>query len=276
MRNLIVKGGGIFMFKHKPHIIGILFVLFATFISFMSVAKAEEFHWGFKPSRDGTPVEIGEPLEGLLKKYGAIYKGNNEKKVIYLTFDNGYENGYTESILNTLRKDKAPATFFLTGHYLTSATDLVKTMIADGHSIGNHSYGHPNMARLSPSEMKKEWQKFDAKLKEITGIERTTYTRPPEGTFNEEVLKVGNENGYRHIFWSIAFKDWLKDERRGYEYAYNALMNQLHPGAVILMHTVAQDNAEALPKFIEAAKAQGYTFGSLDDLVVENEGVIGW
>lgn len=258
---------------YKQHVFGIFIIIMATFVSFMTVARAEEFHWGFKPSRGGEPVEIGEPLESLLDKYGAIYKGNSDQKIVYLTFDNGYENGFTESILNTLREEKAPATFFLTGHYLTSATDLVKTMIKDGHIIGNHSYGHPNMAKLSEQEMVKEWQQFDSKLKELTGVERTYYARPPEGTFNEQVLKVGNDNGYRHLFWSIAFKDWLKDERRGYEYAYNALMNQLHPGAIILMHTVAQDNAEALPKFIQEAKKQGYTFGSIDDLVLEYEGV---
>ena len=258
----------------KPHLLGVSFVLFVTFLSFITVAQAEEFHWGFKPSRNGEPVEIGEPLESLLRDYGALYKGNETKKTIYLTFDNGYENGFTESILNTLRAEEAPATFFLTGHYLTSATDLVKTMVKDGHIIGNHSYGHPNMARLSAKEMQTEWQKFDNKLKELTGIERTYYARPPEGVFNEQVLKVGNDLGYRHMFWSIAFKDWLKDQRRGYEYAYNALMEQLHPGAIILMHTVAQDNAEALPKFIKDAKAQGYTFGSLDDLVMESENIM--
>ena len=240
----------------------------------MTIARAEEYHWGFKPTRNEVPVEIGEPLEGLLDKYGAIYKGNTDKKVVYLTFDNGYENGFTESILKTLREEQAPATFFLTGHYLTSATDLVNQMVKDGHIIGNHSYGHPNMARLSPNEMVMEWTQFDQKLKELTGIERTYYARPPEGTFNEQLLKVGVENNYQHVFWSIAFKDWLKDERRGYEYAYNALMNQLHPGAIILMHTVAQDNAEALPKFIKAAKEKGYTFGSLDDLVLEKENIL--
>lgn len=248
-------------------------MLIVTFISFISVAKAEEFHWGFKPSRNGEPVEIGEPLESLLRDYGAIYKGNGEKKIVYLSFDNGYENGYTESILNTLREENAPATFFLTEHYLTSATDLVKTMIKDGHIIGNHSYGHPNMARLTADEMIKEWQQFDHKLNELTGVKRTYYARPPEGIFNEQVLKVGNEAGYRHMFWSIAFKDWLKDERRGAQYAYDALMGQLHPGAVILMHTVAQDNAEALPRFIKDAKAKGYTFGSLDELVLEYENI---
>lgn len=255
------------------HVIGISIIVLATLISFMTVAGAEEFHWGFKPSRNAEPVEIGEPLEGLLNKYGALYKGGSDEKIVYLTFDNGYENGFTESILTTLREEQVPATFFLTGHYLTSATDLVKIMIKDGHIIGNHSYGHPNMAKLSSKEIVNEWQQFDNKLHELTGIERTYYARPPEGTFNEQVLKVGYDNGYRHLFWSIAFKDWLKDERRGYEYAYNALMDQLHPGAIILMHTVAQDNAEALPKFIQAAKKQGYTFASIDELVFQYEGI---
>ena len=260
------------MFKH--HLYGAVIVVIALVVSTIVYAGNNEYHWGFKRSNDGTPAEAGEKLDTMLDKYGAIYKGNSEQKIAYLTFDNGYENGFTESILTTLNEADVPATFFLTGHYLTSATDLVQRMIKDGHTIGNHSYGHPNMARLSEAEMVNEWQKFDQKLQELTNIERTYYARPPEGIFNEQVLSVGNDNGYRHIFWSIAFKDWLKDERRGYKYAYDALMQQLHPGAVILMHTVAQDNAEALPKFIKDAKAAGYTFASLDDLVMEHEGIL--
>ena len=260
------------MWKH--HVYGALIILLALVITTITYAGSNEHHWGFKRSTDGTPAEAGAQLDTMLSNYGAIYKGSTDKKIAYLTFDNGYENGFTESILKTLRDEQAPATFFLTGHYLTSATDLVKTMVADGHTIGNHSYGHPNMAKLSDAEMVNEWKKFDDKLRELTGIERTYYARPPEGIFNEQLLKVGNDNGYRHIFWSVAFKDWLKDERRGYKYAYDALMQQLHPGAVILMHTVAQDNAEALPKFIKDAKAAGYTFASLDELVLEYEGVM--
>lgn len=262
------------MWKH--HFLGILLIctVLGTFmLTSHSTAQAAEYHWGFKRSTNNEPAQAGTELDTLLSKYGAIYKGKPDEKIAYLSFDNGYENGFTESILDTLAAENVPATFFLTGHYLTSATDLVKRMVADGHTIGNHSYDHPNMARLSDSEMVNEWQRFDNKLKELTGIERTYYARPPEGVFNERLLKVGNDNGYRHIFWSVAFKDWLKDERRGYKYAYDALMQQLHPGAVILMHTVAQDNAEALPKFIQDAKKQGYTFKSLDDLVLEYEGI---
>lgn len=259
----------------KNHGIGLVLAAIILIIGFSiqpeEVLGAEEYHWGFKKSKDGVPPEAGAELDALLEKHGALYKGQSTQKIVYLTFDNGYENGFTESILDTLKAENAPATFFLTGHYIDSAPDLVKRMVKEGHTIGNHSNKHPNMARLSADEMRTEWENFDLKLRKLTGIKRTTYARPPEGVFSEEVLAVGSEAGYRHIFWSIAFKDWLKDQRRGADYAYNSLMVQLHPGAVILMHTVAQDNAEALPKFIAEAKAQGYTFLSLDDLVLEHE-----
>ncbi len=247
-------------------IVGLIVSVTIIFFSVISFAVADELHWGFKKASGGEQIEISSELENMLKKHNSIYRGDPQSKTIYLTFDNGYENGFTESILDTLKAEKAPATFFLTGHYVTSASDLVKRMVDDGHIIGNHSDKHPNMARLSADQMVTEWQNFDKKLKEVTGIERTYYTRPPEGVYNEELLAVGIKHEYRHIFWSIAFKDWEKDVRRGGDYAYNELMKQLHPGAIILMHTVAEDNAEALPKFIKDAKAQGYTFGSLDDL----------
>nr|WP_255507958.1 delta-lactam-biosynthetic de-N-acetylase [Lysinibacillus sp. BW-2-10] len=234
------------------------------------VASANSYHWGFTKSKDGKPADAGAQFETILKENGAFYRGNPNKKVIYLSFDNGFENGYTESILDTLKKEEVPATFFLTGHYLTSATDLVKRMIKEGHIIGNHSYGHPDMSKLSDEELVKEWKKFDDKLKELTGIKRTYYVRPPKGIFSERDLRVGNEHGYTHVFWDTAFVDWHADSTVGWEYAYDELMDQLHPGAVILLHTVAKHNADALPKFIEDAKKEGYTFGSLDDLVMEN------
>lgn len=259
------------------HTIGILFAaaILLTGIAFnpFSSAAEKELHWGFKKAVNEIPPDAGAELNSLLDQYGAIYKGSPDQKVIYLTFDNGYEAGYTESILDTLKAEKVPATFFLTGHYIESATDLVKRMIKDGHMIGNHSYGHPNLARLNPEGMEKEWSKFDQRLQELTGYKRTIYTRPPEGTFNEEVLKVGNDLGYRHIFWSVAFIDWHRDSKKGGQYAYNELMKQIHPGAIVLMHTVSPDNSDGLPDFIRDAKKKGYTFASLDDLVAEYEGL---
>lgn len=255
--------------RYIPYILFLITILAISFILLPTSALAKEYSWGFKKSTNGQPVDIGGELENVVKKYDAIYKGKPDKKVIYLTFDNGFENGYTESILDTLKKENVPATFFLTGHYVKSATDLVKRMIKDGHIIGNHSYGHPNMARLSEEKMVEEWKDFDNILKELTGVERTHYARPPEGIFSEKVLEVGNKHGYRHMFWSIAFMDWDRNSTKGGDYAYNELMKQLHPGAVILMHTVAKHNAEGLPSFIQEAKKQGYTFDSLDNLVLD-------
>lgn len=260
----------------KQHGIGAITALFIIAIGVLLnpfAASAEEFHWGFKKAQDEVPPDAGAAFNDILEKHGALYKGNPDEKNIYLTFDNGYEAGHTESILDTLKEENVYATFFLTGHYLTSATPLVKRMVKDGHIIGNHSYDHPNMANLSEDGMKDEWHRFDQKLKELTKVERTVYVRPPKGIFNEKLLAYGNELGYRHIFWSVAFVDWHEDKPKGKDYAYNELMKQLHPGALILMHTVSPDNAEALPDFIRAAKKQGYTFKTLDDLVAESEGL---
>jgi len=242
-------------------------LIFGVGLSYQPLpAEAKEIHWGFKKARNEIPPEAGAELDALLEKYDAFYKGPADQKIIYLTFDNGYENGYTESILDTLKKENISATFFLTGHYLESATDLVQRMIKDGHQIGNHSYGHPNLAKLSKSEIKQELKKFDNRLKELTSLERTTVTRPPEGIFNEEVLEAALEAGYQHFFWSVAFIDWHRDQKKGGQYAYNELITQIHPGAIILMHTVSPDNAEGLPAFITEARKRGYTFGKLDDL----------
>ncbi len=253
----------------KSHVIGIILaaLVFSIGIAYQPFsAEAKEIHWGFKKARDEVPPEAGAELDALLEKYGAFYKGPADKKVIYLTFDNGYENGHTESILDTLKKENISATFFLTGHYLESATDLVKRMIADGHQIGNHSYGHPNLARLSKDQIQQELKKFDNRLKELTSLERTTVTRPPEGIFDEEVLEAALEEGYQHFFWSVAFIDWHRDQKKGGQYAYNELITQIHPGAIILMHTVSPDNAEGLPAFISEARKRGYTFGKIEDL----------
>ena len=258
------------MWKHVIGILSVIVIGVGTSMVFAN-SGSNELHWGFVPSKGEQPIEMGAQIDELMERYDALYKGSPTEKVIYLTFDNGYENGFTESILDTLKAENVPATFFLTGHYLTSATPLVKRMIEDGHIIGNHSYGHPNMAKLSDEQILKEWELFDNKLKELTKVGRTYYARPPEGIYNERVLKVGIENNYRHIFWSIAFKDWDRNSTQPASYAYDALMKQLHPGAIILMHTVARHNAEALPQFIKDAKEKGYTFASLDDLVMSYE-----
>lgn len=258
----------------KLHISGLtlcaIIFAFAFYLVKPDVANAEAYYWGFTKSKDGLPVDAGANFEEILNQNGAFYRGDPNKKIIYLTFDSGFENGHTKSILDTLKKEDVPATFFLAGHYLESASDLVKRMIDEGHIIGNHTYGHPDLSKLSDEAILNELQKFDKRLKETTGLKRTYYVRPPKGIFNERVFEVGNRNGYTYIFWDTAFVDWNTDSSVGWEYAYDELMTQLHPGAVILLHTIAKHNADALPRFIKAAKKEGYTFGSLDDLVMDH------
>ena len=260
--------------QHGPGILMAAFIIVVGILFNPFTAKARGIPLGIKKSYKWNPSGRGSRFGINAERHGAIYKRKADAaKIAYLTFDNGYENGYTEKILDALKKEEVPATFFLTGHYLKSAAPLVKRMVKDGHGIGNHSYDHPNMANLSEARMEDEWKKFDELLKKTVGIERTSYARPPEGIFNDALLRKGNELGYRHIFWSVAFIDWHANKPRGRDYAYNELMNQLHPGAVILMHTVSPDNAEALPDFIKDAKEAGYEFRSLDDLVLEYEEV---
>ncbi|WP_121610017.1 delta-lactam-biosynthetic de-N-acetylase [Mesobacillus foraminis] len=224
--------------------------------------------WGFKKGREGKPADAGKPLEQLIGKYGAVYKGDPNKKDIYLTFDNGYENGYTDQILDVLKKEKVPAAFFVTGHYLESAEDQVIRMVEDGHIVGNHSYHHPDLTKVSDEKLKEELELVRSKTQELTGQKHMSYLRPPRGVFSERTMQLAREAGYTHIFWSLAFVDWNTDQQRGWQYSYDNIMRQIHPGAILLLHTVSKDNADALEKAIQDLKKQGYTFKSLDDLML--------
>lgn len=226
-------------------------------------------HWGFKKGRHEKPAEAGPLLDEVLEKYDAYYKGDENQKIIYLTFDNGYENGYTKDVLDVLKREKVPAAFFVTGHYLESQPELVKRMAAEGHIIGNHSWNHPDLTTVSDERFKEELERVRAKAEEITGIKEMNYLRPPRGIFSNRTLKLANDEGYTHIFWSLAFVDWHTNNQKGWKYAYDNIMRQIHPGAILLLHTVSKDNAEALEKVIKDLKKKGYTFKSLDHLVMK-------
>ncbi|GEB77162.1 delta-lactam-biosynthetic de-N-acetylase [Sporolactobacillus inulinus] len=225
--------------------------------------------WYFKPAKNHQPATTEPEYEALLKKYDGIYIGDPSKKELFLTFDNGYEAGYTAHILDTLKKEHVPATFFITGHYISDQPELVKRMVNEGHIIGNHSWSHPDLAKISDAKYKKELAKLKARYTKLTGQTEMNYLRPPRGTFSERSLKLGHDEGYINVFWSAAYRDWLRDEQHGADYAYDHIMKRMHPGAVILLHTVSKDNAEALPKVIHDLKKQGYRFRSLDDLMAE-------
>lgn len=226
------------------------------------------FHFGFKKSRNGQLPSIDEEgFKNILQKQGAIFLGDTTKKELYLTFDNGYENGYTAKILDVLKEKGVPATFFVTGHYVRDQPDLLKRMVNEGHLIGNHSWSHPDMTRISDQQMKEELDRVKEEVAKLTGQQEMRFVRPPRGIFSERSLAVSRQLGYTSVFWSIAYKDWDTKDQKGWRYAYDKVMSQLHPGAVILLHSVSRDNAEALGKIIDDARKQGYEFKRLEQLL---------
>lgn len=225
--------------------------------------------WYFKPSKNNQPATTEPEYESLLKKYDGIYIGDTSKKDIYFTFDNGYEAGYTASILDTLKKEHVPATFFVTGHYIEDQPQMVKRMVKEGHIIGNHSWGHPDLSKISNEKYKIELEKLKMAYTELTGKSNMLYLRPPRGTFSARSLKLAKQQGYVSVFWSAAYKDWVRDDQKGADYAYDNIIKRVHPGAILLLHTVSKDNAGAMPRVIHELKKQGYHFKSLDDLMAQ-------
>lgn len=205
-----------------------------------------------------------------LAAYDAYYVGNNSKKVIYLTFDCGYENGNTEPILDALKKHDAPATFFVVGHFLETAPDLAKRMVEDGHAVGNHTYHHLDMASISDAEtFEKELNDVTDLFHEITGSELALYYRPPQGKCNEDNLKMARDMGYDTIFWSLAYVDWDTDNQPSHAQALEKLTTRIHPGAVVLLHNTSQTNGEILDDLLTSWEEMGYTFAPLSDLTGE-------
>jgi len=244
----------------------LLAVLFGLLLAGPQWAYAAD--WYFKPSKNNQPATTEPEYEALLNKYHGIWIGDPNEKNIYLTFDCGYENGYTDDVLDILKREKVPAAFFITGHYIKSQPDLVKRMVKEGHIVGNHSWGHPDLSKISDERYKEEIKKLEAAYTALTRRKDMKYLRPPRGTFSERSLKLADELGYTSVFWSFAYRDWLTNQQRGADFAYNSIMKRVHPGAIMLLHTVSKDNALALENVIEDLKKKGYTFKSLDDLMV--------
>ncbi len=251
-------------------VVPVLFLVLFTALNAAAVSN-QPIHWGFTKGSNGKQAEAGERYDGILEKYEAFYKGSPDQKILYVTFDNGYENGYTGKILDILKKEKVPATFFVTGHYLESATDLAKRMVDEGHIIGNHSWSHPDLTQVSDEQIKKELLKVKEEVARLTGQKEMQYLRPPRGILSERTLKVAKDEGYLHVLWSLAFKDWLINQQKGWKYSYDNIMAQVHPGAVLLLHTVSKDNAESLEKVIQDLKKDGYVFKSLDDFMIKEK-----
>ncbi|MBQ7953139.1 MAG: delta-lactam-biosynthetic de-N-acetylase [Clostridia bacterium] len=220
--------------------------------------------WGLKKVENSQP-EVPESWKEMLKRYDGYYLGNTNEKVMYLTFDEGYENGYTAKILDVLKKTNTPAAFFVTGPYIKNEPELIKRMVEEGHVVGNHTVNHPSMPDLNEEEITSELVGLNDSFKELTGQDMK-FMRPPKGEFSEKTLAAIQKNGYKSVFWSIAYADWNTNNQKGVNYAVEQVTKQFHNGAVILLHAVSEDNANGLEQIINIAKEQGYTFKSLEDL----------
>ena len=218
-------------------------------------------NWGLGFGSEGTASS------DKLKEYNAYYVGDAGEKKIYLTFDCGYENGNTSQILDALKKHDAPATFFVVGHFLESAPEMVKRMVEEGHTVGNHTYHHYDMSKISdPAVFQKEMDDVRTLFQETTGTEMAMYYRPPQGKYSETNLQMAKDLGYATFFWSLAYVDWNVDAQPSHEEAFSKLTGRIHPGAVVLLHNTSKTNGEILDELLTKWEEMGYTFGKLEEL----------
>jgi len=223
-------------------------------------------NWGLGFGAEGTQP-TGNATAAELKEYDTYYVGDAKEKVIYLTFDCGYENGNTNAMLDALKKHNAPATFFVVGHYLESAPDMVKRMVEEGHTVGNHTYHHPDMSKISDAEaFQKEMEGVSKLYTELTGCEMTKFYRPPQGKYSTSNLQMAKDLGYCTFFWSLAYVDWNVDAQPSREEALKKLTGRIHPGAIVLLHNTSRTNGEILDELLCKWEEMGYTFGRLEDI----------
>ena len=225
--------------------------------------------WGLSFRQEGQPP-MGNADAAHLSRYDAAYIGNTQEKVLYLTFDAGYENGCTAAILDALKKHQVPAAFFLVGNYIEKNADLVRRMTEEGHIVANHTMHHHDMSRLSDkASFSKELTDLETLYRETTGKEMPRYYRPPQGIYSEENLRMAKELGYKTVFWSLAYVDWNNDSQPTPETAFSKLLPRTHDGAVILLHSTSKTNAEILDSLLTKWKEMGYRFGILDELFAD-------
>lgn len=242
----------------------IISIFFALLLALASIKSVSAYGFGVKKNKTNTQPEIGF-YKSILDSTNSIYVGSSDSKNIYLTFDCGYENGHTEKILEVLKDKKVNATFFITGHYLKSASSVVNRMLAEGHVVANHSDKHKDITKISNEDIKKDILDLEKMYKETTGNNITKFYRPPAGNFDKNSLEVVRDLGYKTLFWSVAYPDW--NHKSGVTYAVDEVVGNIHNGAIILLHAVSNDNAEALSIIIDKLQNKGYKFASTLELL---------
>ena len=224
----------------------------------------KKVEWGIKRSDNHEQPDLGSKNKKLIDENEDIAMGNKEEKYVYLTFDEGYEAGYSSSILDTLKENDVKAAFFITGHYLNTQPELVERMIQEGHIVGNHTVNHPSMPSLSEEKLKEEVMKLHTTVYEKFNYEMK-YLRPPKGEFSERTLWQTKQLGYTTVMWSFAYDDWDENKQGREEYGKEKILKNVHNGAVILLHANSKDNSNILDSVIKEIKNMGYEFKTLDE-----------
>ena len=238
----------------------------ALAVSIFSRQVIETGSWGLSFRTEGAPP-VGNAGSAQLAQYDAVYLGDPAQKVIYLTFDAGYENGCTEKILDVLKTHEVKVAFFLVGNYIQQNADLVRRMVREGHIVGNHTMHHPDMSKIADkAAFAKELSDLEDLYKEVTGEQMPKYYRPPQGCYSEENLRMAKELGYKTVFWSLAYVDWNNDSQPTAKQAFDKLLPRIHNGAVVLLHSTSTTNAQILDELLTRWKDMGYSFGTVDGL----------
>ena len=236
-------------------------------LPFFAADETTPYNWYFKKNDCHRQPPLDRCLEFIEEYDGYYLDDRKDEKVIYLTFDAGYENGNIARILDALKKHQAPAAFFVLDNLIKRNPELVKRMAEEGHLVCNHTAKHPDMAAITDKSLfKKQLTALEKSYTEIIGGEVARYYRPPQGRFSEQNLKYAKELGYKTIFWSFAYADWDNDRQPAREKALRCIFDNLHTGAVILLHPTSRTNADILPEIIGELKKEGYRFGTLDEL----------
>lgn len=264
--------------KEKRSFIQKVIGVVAILVFALATKESLEFHqvnsikvancksWGLGFHDDGTAPTANETKEELLK-YDCYYLGDVEEKKIALSFDAGYDNGYTSKILDTLKEKEVNATFFVVGTFIDSNPKLIKRMKEEGHIIGNHTDHHKDMSNLSEEEFIKEIEAVETKLKTVIGTESDLFYRPPQGKYSIKNLEDAKKMGYKTCFWSLAYVDWYEDQQPTKKEAFDKLLGRIHNGAIVLLHSTSKTNCEILAELIDQYREMGYEIVSLKEIV---------
>lgn len=244
----------------------LMFLVFILALISIPIVSGKSYGWGFKRNDEHSQPEIGIYAQEIAET-DSYYVGSNEEKVVYLTFDAGYDNGILPQILDILAEKEVKATVFVTGDFITRESCLLLRMAYEGHTIGNHTWSHKDITKISDLELETELKKVEDAYTTLTGQRLIKLFRPPAGQFNRDALLKVKKKGYKTIFWSLAYKDWETDRQKSADYAYEQVMSNLHNGAIILLHTVSSANLEALPRIIDGIRNEGYQIKNLEYLL---------